>query len=90
MKNSLTVYSKTLTSWTNIPLWRYGGVLSVEIKKEIKKKKTSCTGKRKELHSQLNRYEGMELFTCGGDKFEPEPFVIHTFDTKNRVRRGKK
>ncbi len=59
--------------------------MSVEIESEIK---TPCTTERKELHSQLNRYKGMKLFTCGGDKFGP--FQRYTFDTKSRGRRGRK
>lgn len=52
--------------------------------------KTSCAGKSKELHSQLHRYEGMQLLTCGSDKFGPEAFEIHTYDTKNRAARGRR
>lgn len=70
-----------------MPLWRHGGVLSVEIESKIK---TSCAGKSKELHSQLHRYEGMQLLTCGSDKFGPEAFEIHTYDTKNRAARGRR
>lgn len=39
---------KTLTSWANMPLWRHGGILSVEIESEIKKKKKKNLLHRKE------------------------------------------
>lgn len=72
---------KTLTSWANTPLWRHGGVLSVQIESKIK---PLVQEEAKNSFADM-RYEGMWLFTCGGDVFGPEAFERHTYETKTEA-----